>query len=147
MTLRGYAQNKHCKLLLWKQGYIKMHKTNWCSSRNSYRKLQAAVIVKKNSYCIWLLPYKSAYYKFRLLWPNLMLISKIKWKEIERDLLDSAILLALPNILIDLSIIKSTKGQKLLQCHIFNTWFFSTEDMVMQALKANVFSFENRFSA
>ena len=76
-----------------------------------------------------------------------MLISKIKWKEIERDLLDSAILLALPNILIDLSINKSTKGQKLLQRHIFNTWFFSTDDMVMQALKANVFSFENRFSA
>ena len=76
-----------------------------------------------------------------------MLISKIKWKEIERDLLDSAILLALPNILIDLSIVKSTKGQNLLQCHIFNTWFFSTEDMVMQTLKANIFSFENRFSA
>ena len=76
-----------------------------------------------------------------------MLISKIKWKEIERDLLDSAILLKLPNILIDLSIVKSTKGQNLLQCHMFNTWFFSTEDMVMQALKANVFSFENRFSA
>ena len=76
-----------------------------------------------------------------------MLISKIKWKEIERDLLDSAILMALPNILIDLSINKSTKGQKLLQCQIFNTWFFSTEDMVMQTLKANIFSYENRFSA
>ena len=138
-----------------------MHKTNWCFSRNSYRELQAAVIVKQNSYCTWLLPYKNPHYKFKKInIANFVFYGPIWYwflNKVKRNfhLYENLneICLTVPScwhFLISSSIYQLLNQQK--DKTFFNVTFsipdFSPpRTWLCRPIKANVFSFENPSSA